>query len=169
MKMTNNNNNNNNNNEMKEEVTRGLTLSIFLIISTFTVFSSITVIVSNILMIIIEIYYSSVMKIEISNIILRIYTIMIAICIIFIEMEWTDIIRSITIFQSWFLRGAIYNFCGLITFDMKIKFDRKLSTYPVVIDDLSNNNIYIIDKIFQISSICLMLFGLIYIFMVLLL
>lgn len=149
----------------KEEISRGITLSIFLIISLFTVFGSITVMISNILMILIELYYLSVMRIEVTNMILRIYIIIIAIFIIFVEMEWTDAIRSITIFQSWFLRGAIYNFCGLMTFDMKTKFDKKLETYPVVLNDLSSN-VIIIDGIFEISSISLMIFGLIYIFMV---
>lgn len=148
------------------QVQRGFLLSIFICISILTVISSSIVVISNIITIILEFYYYNVIDIEISNLMIRLYVIIIAIVIIFAEMEWTDAIRSITVLQSWFFRGLVYNFAGLLTYDVKVKFNKKITSNPNVIADMSHNVILITNELLIVSSTCLMIFGILYAIMV---
>ena len=85
--------------------------------------------------------------------------------IIFTEMEWTDPIRSIIILQSWFFRGIFYNFVGLLTYDEKNKFIKITSTANVVAD-LNKDGLYITVELLTLSSISLIIFGILYAIMV---
>jgi hypothetical protein len=148
------------------QVQRGFLLSVFIFISILTVISSSIVIISNIITIVIECYYYAVIDIELSNVMIRLYLIIISIGIIFTEMEWTDTIRSITILQSWFFRGLSYNFAGILCYDEKLKFNEKIMSNPNVVADLSHNVIFITNELLILSSTCLMIFGILYAVMV---
>jgi len=147
-------------------VERGLMLNIFLLISFLTVICSFLLIFSNIIAILIEVYYYNVIAIDICGMIIRFYIIIISIVIIFTEMEWTDTIRSIVILQSWFFRGLLYNFGGLLTYDEKNKFVTKITSNANVVADLNKDCLYITKELLSLSSISLIIFGILYAIMV---
>ena len=81
-------------------------------------------------------------------------------------MEWTDTIRSIVILQSWFFRGILYNFGGLLTYDEKNKFVTRITSNANVVADLNMDGLYITNELLTLSSISLIIFGILYAIMV---
>ena len=146
-------------------VERGLLLNFFLLISFLTVIGSFLLVFSNIITILIECYYYNVISIDICSMIIRFYIIIMSTVIIFTEMEWTDTIRSIIILQSWFFRGIFYNFVGLLTYDEKNKFI-KITSNANVVADLNKDGLYITVELLTVSSISLIIFGILYAIMV---
>lgn len=134
---------------------RGILLIIFLFISYCTVFISIVTILIQIYIIAVKIYYYNELDdIDISRFIIQFYTISIACGIILTELEITEIMKNIAFLQSWFYRGLIYIFCGLLS-----NIENTDQLIYLRLDTLS--------ILLNVSSIILIILGLIYSIMVL--
>jgi hypothetical protein len=147
-------NSNNSNVNERTETNRGILLIIFLFISYCTVFISIVIIFIQIYSIAVKIYYYNELDdINISRFIIQFYTIAIACGIILTELEITDIMRNIVLLQSWFYRGLLYIFCGLLS-----NIENTDQLVYLQLDNLS--------QLLNVSSIILIFLGIIYSIMV---
>lgn len=126
-------------------IKRGWDLTFFASVSIFTALSAISCVLLQILALI-------TLKFSVVSLIIRLYSIALAVSIVTIEVEVaaSDLLRNFFVIQSWSYRGMFYIFVGFL----------------LLLDDdsyLATNNAVV--KFVNISSICLMVSGFTYIAM----
>ena len=100
------------------EAQRGVLLTIFIVISGFTAIMGSLSALSLCYYMIVE-FTVDTPNIDgdcIIHAIVQLYALTLCIVITFVEMEWTESIRSLTILQSWTVRGLSYIFVALLVF-----------------------------------------------------
>lgn len=99
------------------ETRRGFLLQLFILVSTGSAMTATACIICLVIFMVISIpegvNFSASSAIQL---IIQLYQIMMCIIVILIEMESSEAIRTISILQSWGIRGLSYIFVGLLTF-----------------------------------------------------
>jgi hypothetical protein len=104
--------------ERVTDANRGFILTSFMFISALTTFSASLCLISVISYIAILFGDNLIATVDDAiQAIIVFFDILLCIFVIFIEMEWTETIRSISLLQSWSVRGMVYIFIGLAIFE----------------------------------------------------
>lgn len=103
--------------ESNTPVQRGVILNIFLTISFFCIVSGTLVGIGQLFSIAFTIFRTSSYSLQNPRTFIQIYEVVLSFSVLFIEMEWTETIRSFLLLQDWTGRGSVYVFIGLLAFD----------------------------------------------------
>jgi hypothetical protein len=106
------------NTERVTEANRGFILTSFMFISAMTSLSASLCLIAVISYIAILFGDNLIATVDDAiQAIIVFFDVLLCIFVIFIEMEWTETIRSISLLQSWPVRGMVYIFIGLGIFE----------------------------------------------------
>ena len=104
-------------NPQLSHASRGYVLYVFMLISSATTITAVICIISLAIFMVISLPPSDAPSGNFwIQTIIQFYEIILLLAIIVVEMEWTEAIRSMTILQSWGIRGLCYSFVGLIVY-----------------------------------------------------
>lgn len=96
---------------------RGYVLYVFMLISSATTINAAMCITSLAIFMAVSLSPMGINSADyVIQVVLQFYEIMLLLAIVVVEMEWTEAIRSMTILQSWGIRGICYSFVGLLVF-----------------------------------------------------
>jgi hypothetical protein len=104
--------------EQVTDANRGVILSTFMLISLATALCAAFCFVAVISYVAILFGDNLILSIDdMIRTIVLFFEILLCIFVVFVEMEWTEAVRSISLLQSWSVRGLCYIFVGLVIFE----------------------------------------------------